>query len=94
MHIEFSGVIFTWRGPSPYFFVTIPADDSDAIKAISSAVTYGWGVIPASVSIGKTTWTTSLIPKDGNYLVPLKDKVRKAEQLEEGDTVSIRLDVG
>jgi hypothetical protein len=94
MEFEFSGVIFTWRGPSPYFFVAVPAGESDAIKAISSAVTYGWGVIPADVSIGKTSFKTSLFPKNGDYLVPLKDKVRKAENLAEGDTVTIRLRIG
>jgi len=56
-------------------------------------VTYGWGVIPVTVRIGKTKWTTSLFPKDGRYLVPIKASVRKAEKLEKGDTVSVRLEV-
>jgi hypothetical protein len=57
-------------------------------------VTYGWGVIPAQVRIGNTEWQTSLFPKDGRYLVPLKASVRKAEKLEEGDDVTVRLEVG
>jgi hypothetical protein len=43
--------------------------------------------------IGRTTWTTSLFPKDGGYIVPIKAKVRKAEALELGQTVTIRLAV-
>ena len=93
MHIEFSGKIIFWRGPSPFFFVTIPAKHSRDIKAISSLVTYGWGVIPVRVRIGKTEFTTSLFPKDGRYLVPIKASVRKAENLEKGDKVALRLEI-
>ena len=50
-------------------------------------------MIPASVRIGKTEWKTSLWPKDDRYIVPIKASVRKAEDLEEGDTVTIRLEV-
>lgn len=93
MNIEFTGTIFFWRGPAPWFFVTIPAEQSREIKAISKIVTYGWGVIPVHVRIGKTEWTTSLFPKDDLYIVPIKAAVRKAEKLEEGDEVTIQLEV-
>ncbi len=93
MLIEFSGIIWYWRGPAPFFFVTIPEEHSRNIKAVSSLVTYGWGVIPVYVRIGKTDFKTSLFPKDGLYLVPLKDSVRKAEDLFEGDEVTVRLEV-
>jgi hypothetical protein len=82
-----------WQGPAPWFFVTIPEKESQDLKAISAIVTYGWGVIPVHVRIGKTEWRTSLFPKDGLYLVPVKASVRKAENLEEGDEVTIRLEV-
>lgn len=93
MIIEFTGKIIYWRGPAPWFFVTVPEKQSRDIKAISALVTYGWGVIPVHVRIGKTEFTTSLFPKDGRYLVPIKASVQKAEQLEEGDNVAIRLEV-
>ena len=93
MVIEFSGKIIYWRGPSPFFFVTVPAKQSRDIKAVSSLVTYGWGVIPVHVRIGKTEFQTSLFPKDGRYLVPIKVSVRKAEKLEKGDKVSLRLEI-
>jgi hypothetical protein len=93
MKMEFSGKIWYWRGPAPFFFVAVPKQESHDIKAISGLVTYGWGVIPATVQIGQTEWTTSLFPKDGSYLVPIKVSVRKAENLEEGDKVNIRLEV-
>lgn len=94
MELEFSGKIFYWRGPSPFFFVTIPEEESGKIKAISNMVTYGWGVIPVKVKIGDTEFKTSLFPKDGKYLVPIKADVRKQEVLEEGDLVGIKLEIG
>lgn len=94
MNMEFSGKIFSWRGPAPFHFVTIPEEESQDIKAISRFVTYGWGVIPVKVWIGETEWTTSLFPKDGRYLVPIKDSVRKAEELHVEDEVIIQLEVG
>jgi hypothetical protein len=93
MIFEFTGKIFYWRGPAPWFFVKMPAKQSRDLKAISALVTYGWGVIPVHVRIGKTEFTTSLFPKDGRYLVPIKASVQKAENLEEGDNVTIRLEV-
>ena len=93
MELEFSGVIWFWRGPAPWYFVTVPEEQSQALKAISSLVTYGWGVIPVHVQIGRTEYKTSLFPKEGLYLVPVKASVRRAEGLEEGDTVTVRLAV-
>ena len=93
MDIQFREKVFTWRGPSPYFFVAVPLDESDYLKSIAAAVTYGWGVIPVTAQVGKTVWTTSLIPKDGRYLLPLKDKVRKAERLVEGAEILVQLEV-
>lgn len=93
MEVEFNGEIWYWRGPSPFFFVTVPAEQSGDLKAISELVTYGWGTIPVNVRIGRTEWKTALWPKDGHYIVPIKDTVRKAEDLEQGDNVTVRLEV-
>ena len=93
MHIEFEGKIWFWKGPVPWFFVTVPEKQSGDLKAISGIVTYGWGVIPVHVRIGDTEWKTSLFPKDGLYVVPIKASVRKAENLEEGDDVTVQLEV-
>ncbi len=93
MNIEFSGEIWYWRGPAPWYFVTVPAEQAGDLKAISGFVTYGWGMIPATVRIGDTEWTTSLFPKNGAYIVPIKANVRAAEKLDAGDRVSIRLEV-
>jgi hypothetical protein len=93
MNIEFTGKIIHWRGPAPFLFVPVPPEQSQQIKDISNLVTYGWGVIPVTARVGKTEWTTSLFPKDGLYLVPLKMVVQKAENLKEGDTVTVHIEV-
>ena len=93
MTLTFRGTIWFWKGPAPWYFVTIPREECEELQAISRFVTYGWGVIPVTVHIGARTWQTSLFPKDGRYLVPLKARVRDAEQLDEGDDVLVRLDV-
>ena len=93
MSIEFKGKIWFWRGPAPWFFVTVPAKQSRDLEVISELVTYGWGMIPVQAQIGITEWQTSLFPKDGRYIVPIKASVRKEENLEEGNNVTVRLKV-
>jgi hypothetical protein len=91
VEFEFSGDVWFWKGPSPWHFVTVPEVESRQLEATSGAVSYGWGMIPVTVEIGRTRWTTSLWPKDGAYIVPLKSQVRKAERLELGDVVTMRV---
>ena len=93
MELAFDGVIWEWRGPAPYHFVSVPEDECEQLAETAAAVTYGWGMIPVAVQLGETRWTTSLWPKDGAYVVPLKDHVRRVEGLEIGDVVAVRLTV-
>ncbi len=90
----FSGAIFEWRGPSPFYFIEIPSAQSAKIKERASQLTYGWGVIPVTGVIGDTEFTTSLIPKDGLYLLPIKNVVRFGENLEVGQEVQAKLTLG
>jgi hypothetical protein len=91
LDLAFTGELWYWRGPSPYFFVTVPEEESAAVRAVSADVTYGWGMIPVRARIGETVWGTAMFPKDGRYVLPIKDVVRKAEELDEGDTVAVEL---
>ncbi len=91
MELEFTGATWFWRGPSPFHFVTVPEDESALLQETAAAVTYGWGMIPVRARIGITSWTTSLFPKDGAYVVPLKVVVREAEGIDVGDVVTITL---
>jgi len=93
MILEFGGEAVSWRGPAPFVFVPIPPDLSAEIRAIAARVTYGWGVIPVVGQIGGTEFTTSLFPRDGVYLVPIKVAVQRAENVQVGDFVNVRLEV-
>jgi Domain of unknown function (DUF1905) len=94
LDLQFSGDIWHWRGPAPFHFVTVPEDPSAQLHEVARAVTYGWGMLPVRARIGGTGWRTSLWPKDGGYVLPVKDAVRRAEQLDLGDTVTVLLAVG
>jgi hypothetical protein len=92
--LKFTGELTYWRGPSPYHFITVPDEESALLHDAAALVTYGWGMIPVAATIGDTEWTTSLFPRDGGYVVPVKVWVRKAEGLRLGDTAAVRLSVG
>jgi len=93
MDLEFDGEIWFWRGPAPWYFITVPQEECGELKEASRLVTYGWGMIPVTARIGRTEWKTSLFPKDGRYVVPVKAVVREAEGLQEDDVVTVRLAV-
>ena len=93
MNVAFTGTIWHWRGPSPYHFVTVPAGQCEDLREVAGEVSYGWGMIPVLARIGVTQWTTSLFPKDGRYVLPLKDAVRQAEGLELGQIIAVEFSV-
>jgi Domain of unknown function (DUF1905) len=93
MAIEFAGELWYWRGPAPFHFITVPDDACVQLRALAPVVSYGWGMIPATIRIGGTLWETALWPKDGRYVVPIKDFVRAAEDLALGDIAAVALTV-
>ena len=93
MKLKFSSALIEWRGPAPFYFVPVPQDESDQIKALSKLISYGWGVMPITATLGKTCWTTALFPKDGRYLLPIKNDIRFGELLTTGDLVEVTLEV-
>ncbi|MCP1429031.1 hypothetical protein J3D45_001529 [Microbacterium foliorum] len=93
VRVRFSGAIWFWRGPAPFHFVTVPPEESAMIGEVASLVTYGWGMIPASVTIGATTVTTALWPKDGGYIVPIKKLLQDRESVTIDDIVDLTLDI-
>lgn len=89
MELRFSGEVIWWRGPAPYHFVVLPEPEAARLRAVASRVTYGWGCIPATVTLGGSTFTTSIFPKDGGFRVPLKAAPRRTEGVELGDDVAL-----
>lgn len=89
----FRAELFEWRGPAPYFWVALPEPACDYVRAEARQATYGWGAIPVRVRVGRTEWETSLLPRDGGYVLPVKTQVRKQEGFGDGDTVTVAISV-
>ncbi|MER6206443.1 MULTISPECIES: DUF1905 domain-containing protein [unclassified Streptomyces] len=93
MRLVFTGRVIEWRGPSPYWFVPVPDEESADIREVAALASYGWGVIPVEARIGDVVFTTSLFPKDGGYLLPLKNAVRAPRGLAADDEVTVAMTV-
>lgn len=94
MEFAFTGDIWYWRGPAPFYFMSVPEDICEIIKVNSGFLSYGWGMIPVRARIGGTDWKTAMWPKDGGYILPVKVAIRRAEELSEGDVAEVQLWVG
>jgi len=91
--VAFEAEVIHWRGPSPYFYAPVPQGLADEVRSLARIASYGWGVVPVEARLAEVAFTTSLFPKDGTYLVPLKDAVRRAAGVTAGDRVSVRVRV-
>jgi hypothetical protein len=93
VEIEFTGELVEWRGPAPFFFVPLPPDAADLVDDVKADVVY-WGVVPVRAWIGDTTFTTAMFPREDTWFLPVKVAVRRAQGVELGDAVDVRLEVG
>lgn len=93
MEIEFAGEVVEWRGPAPYVFVPLPPDAADLVDEVKADVVY-WGVVPVRAWIGGTEFTTAMFPREGTWFLPLKVAVRRAEDVDLGQVVEVRMHVG
>ncbi|WP_405016300.1 DUF1905 domain-containing protein [Kitasatospora sp. NBC_00070] len=93
MDIVFTARVIEWRGPAPFYFVPVPAEQAAEVRQVAAMATYGWGVVPVEARIGGTAFATSLFPKDGGYLLPLKIAVRRPLDLSAGDDVNVAMTV-
>lgn len=89
----FSAELWEWRGPAPFYWLTVPEDSCDQVRGEAAEASYGWGAVPVRVQLGGTEWETSLLPKDGGYVLPVKAAVRARESFGKGDTVTVTMTV-
>ena len=93
MELTFTNVVIEWRGPAPFYYLPLTEEAAEDVHDVRKLATYGWGVIPVAARIGETDFETSLFPKDGGYLLPLKDAVRKPAGIAVGDEVTAKLTI-
>lgn len=91
MELEFAASVFEWRGPAPFYFVALPGEEASDVAELAARVTYGWGMIPVVATVGGTTWRTSMFAREGTFVLPLKDVVRKGEGIGVDDEIVVRL---
>jgi len=93
LNLTFSAELWMYHGKGAWHFITLPEEDSEQIKFLSSQERRGWGSVRVTASIGQTTWKTSVFPdtKAGAYLLPVKAEVRKKEKIEAGNLVTVTL---
>lgn len=89
---QFTAQVVEWRGPAPFYFADIPLEESQDIKEAAKGLEY-WGQVPVVARVGDTEWTTAMFPKDGRYLLPLRDDVRRPEGIELGMSIEVEMDL-
>jgi hypothetical protein len=93
MSYRFPAELWIHIGENPWYFVTLPPDEADEIDEITTGKQRGFGSVRVAVTVGNTTWNTSIFPdsKRGSYVLPIKKQVRLGEQWEVGTTKEVRL---
>ncbi|MDO9367117.1 MAG: DUF1905 domain-containing protein [Sphingopyxis sp.] len=92
--IVFESVIIEWRGPAPFLFAPVPEHLVGEIRHAGLSESYGWGVVPVVARVGDSEFTTSLFPRDGTYLLPVKVAVQRAEGVGLGDRIAVSMRIG
>jgi hypothetical protein len=92
-HVTFVGAVIEWRGPAPFFFVAVPDEHVGELRYAAQLASYGWGVVPVQATVSGVPFSTSLFPRDGSYLLPLKVSVRKDAKIGLGDSVEVEIRV-
>lgn len=91
---EIKAKVWIWQGDSPWHFITIEKGKAHDIKKSYHWPRRGFGAIPVNVTVGKTTWKTSVFPeKEGAYLLPIKKAVRISENIQIGQTINLTIEV-
>ncbi len=91
----FTAKLWLYPGHAGWVFATVPKKETVRIKELTKGLKRGWGSVPVSVTLGKTTWNTSIFPdnRSGTYLLPVKALVRKKEEVMEDDVVLISISI-
>ena len=90
---RFEAVLWEWSSSASWVFLSLPTDVTDEIRERSTRPRRGFGSIPVAVSIGDTSWTTSVFPHSENdtFILPVKKAVRAEQGLSVGDSATVKL---
>ncbi len=94
MRYEFDAVLWQWAARTEsWTFVSLPPEVADEVLDLAGPVTRGFGSVRVEVTVGRTTWRTSIFPdaKAGTYVLPIKKAVRRAEGLAADGSLRVAL---
>ena len=95
--MKVTSLLWVWKGSDAagrWYFITVPDDQCDEIRAQAFAGPRGFGSVKVEARIGDVTWRTSVFPlKSGGYLLPVKADVRKKAGISAGDDVTVELEL-
>lgn len=95
MTYRFTSELWRYQGEAAWYFVTVPGDVSDDIEARTTDIRRGFGSVKVRVTVGGSTWSTSVFPdtKRQAYVLPVKKAVRTAERVDDGDALDVTLEL-
>jgi hypothetical protein len=95
--VDFEAELWRWnaRQADSWVFVSVPDEASAEIRDRSEGPRRGFGAVRVRVTIGASTWTTSIFPDSarGCYVLPVKRAVRVAEELDVGDVAPVTIEL-
>lgn len=92
---KFKAKVQVYTGEAAWYYATLPQDIAREIDFEHGHHKAGFGSLRVKVTIGGTSWQTSIFTdtKSNSYMLPLKSDVRKAESIDAGDIIQIELEV-
>ncbi len=95
--VDFEAELWLWdaRSEQNWTFVSLPEEASEEIREVTAGPRRGFGAVRVQVTVGGSTWRTSIFPDGarGCYVLPVKRAVRRAEGLDTGDLTPVRVEL-
>lgn len=92
---EVKAKVWIYPGEAAWHFVTLPKKVAKALNDRFEYLKKGFGSLRVEVTVGETSWKTSVFPDktSGSFVLPLKARVRKKEGIEVGKSIALTIEV-
>jgi hypothetical protein len=93
LEVSFTAPLWLHGSDGGWHFVTLPGDVADDVREHAGSRSRGFGSVRVTAVVGGSRWQTSVFPETqtGSYVLPVKQEVRRANDLAAGDPVPVRL---